>query len=185
VQPDTHFDPAPLVIAAKSGDAAAFARLHGLLAPIVYAFLLARMKPQDADDAVQEVFISAWTRLRELRDPAAILPWLRTIARHHAISAYRREAARPAIHLATDPEKPTQSSEDGPSHEDALAVLKTILQLPEAYHEPLILRLIARLSGPQIAAALDMTHGSVRVNLTRGFAMLKERLAAAALGVTP
>ena len=50
--------------------------------------------------------------------------------------------------------------------------------LPEAYREPLTLRLVERMSGPQIAEATGLTHGSVRVNLSRGMELLRERLRA-------
>jgi DNA-directed RNA polymerase specialized sigma24 family protein len=60
----------------------------------------------------------------------------------------------------------------------ARSVLAAIHALPEAYHETLVLRLVEGLTGPQIAAALDMTHGSVRVNLTRGMEMLRAKLTA-------
>ena len=49
--------------------------------------------------------------------------------------------------------------------------------LPEAYREPLVLRLVEGLTGPEIAARTGMTHGSVRVNLCRGMAMLRPLLA--------
>jgi RNA polymerase sigma-70 factor (ECF subfamily) len=44
----------------------------------------------------------------------------------------------------------------------------------------LTLRLVEGLSGPEIAALTDLTPESVRVNLHRGFRLLRERL-----GVTP
>lgn len=183
MSPESTDDLTPLVIAAKHGDAAAFARLHARVAPVVYALLLARMSRADAEDAVQEVFLAAWARLADLREPAAALAWLCQIARRQAATSHRRAATRPALRVTTDQSE--RNPHDPQAREDATAVLETILKLPEAYHEPLILRLVARLSGPQIATALDMTHGSVRVNLTRGFAMLREKLAGAAQGVTP
>ena len=73
---------------------------------------------------------------------------------------------------------------DGVSIE-AERVLAGIRELPEAYHETLVLRLVEGLTGPQIAAALDMTHGSVRVNLTRGMEMLREYLGAKSKGGEP
>jgi RNA polymerase sigma-70 factor (ECF subfamily) len=38
------------------------------------------------------------------------------------------------------------------------------------------------MTGPEIAARMGMTHGSVRVNLCRGMQMLRERLAENAKG---
>ena len=40
------------------------------------------------------------------------------------------------------------------------------------------MRLVEGMTGPEIAERTGMTHGSVRVNLTRGMKLLKERLGA-------
>ncbi|MBL9001451.1 MAG: sigma-70 family RNA polymerase sigma factor [Phycisphaerae bacterium] len=180
--PDPQADFTPLVIAAKRGDAAAFSSLYDRFAPMVYAHLLTRLSPPDAEDAVQEVFVSAWQSLHTVRDPGAFVGWLRGVAANRAADIHRRRKSRPALRLEVDP---AGSEPRRTEHEDALAVLRTILELPEAYHEPLILRLVAQRSGPQIAAALGMTHGSVRVNLSRGFALLAERLGALKQEVRP
>ena len=63
----------------------------------------------------------------------------------------------------------------------AAAVLACIAKLPEAYRETLVLRLVEGLPGPAIAARTGMTHGSVRVNLTRGMGMLRPLLTEAGL----
>ncbi len=60
-------------------------------------------------------------------------------------------------------------------------MLACVRQLPETYSETLVLRLVEGLSGPEIADRTGMTHGSVRVNLTRGMAMLRPILAEAGL----
>ena len=59
---------------------------------------------------------------------------------------------------------------------EARAALETIQALPEAYRETLTLRLVEGLSGPEIAVLTDLTPDSVRVNLHRGFRLLRERL---------
>jgi RNA polymerase sigma-70 factor (ECF subfamily) len=43
-----------------------------------------------AEDAVQEAFLSAWSALPALCDPAAFPGWLRGIVRHHAFRTLRR-----------------------------------------------------------------------------------------------
>ena len=55
-------------------------------------------------------------------------------------------------------------------------ILATIRTLPEAYREPLILRLVEGMTGPEIAARTGLKHGSVRVNLCRGMQLLREKL---------
>jgi RNA polymerase sigma-70 factor (ECF subfamily) len=54
--------------------------------------------------------------------------------------------------------------------------IAAIQSLPEAYRETLMLRFVAGLNGPEIAARTGLTHGSVRVNLHRGVEMLRKKL---------
>ena len=68
---------------------------------------------------------------------------------------------------------PAQEQDDRATAREALAA---IAELPVAYRETLLLRLVAGLSGPEIAERTGLTPGSVRVNLHRGVAMLRERL---------
>jgi RNA polymerase sigma-70 factor (ECF subfamily) len=67
-------------------------------------------------------------------------------------------------------------AEDALSRTRAEAAVAIIAALPEAYRETLLLRFVGGLSGPEIATRTGLTHGSVRVNLHRGVAMLRERL---------
>ena len=162
-----------MVGAARRGDRAAFARLHERYAPMVHAIALARVPPADAVDLVQEAFLHALERLRLLRDDHAFAPWIATIARNLAIEFHRRRRIRMHEELGDRPAAPAKTP-GGVEH--AMRLLEVIRMLPETYAETLVLRLVEGLSGPQIAACTGMTHGSVRVNLTRGMQMLRERL---------
>jgi len=51
-----------------------------------------------------------------------------------------------------------------------------IRTLPDAHVEPLILRLVEGLSGPEIAERTGLSPGYVRVNLHRGIKLLRDRL---------
>jgi RNA polymerase sigma-70 factor (ECF subfamily) len=165
-----------LVHAARSGDRAAFSRLYERFAPMVHSILLARVSPADADDLVQDVFVRAMTKIDALSDPGAVGAWLGTIARNAAAAFYR--SRRPAAEL---PEAAAASgAAAGSEHAEAEEALAAIRSLPEAYRETLLMRLVEGLSGPEIAARTGLTPGSVRVNLHRGMAMLRERLGAGA-----
>jgi RNA polymerase sigma-70 factor (ECF subfamily) len=58
----------------------------------------------------------------------------------------------------------------------AAEAIEAIQSLPEAYREPLLLRLIEGYSGTEIAVFCGLTAESVRVNLHRGFKLLREQL---------
>src|SRR5207247_9347910 len=59
---------------------------------------------------------------------------------------------------------------------EAQSLLGLIRTLPPAYHEPLILRLVEGMTGPEIATRTGLTPGSVRVNLHRGMEQLRTKL---------
>ena len=169
-----------LVAAARGGDRAAFGALYRRHARLVQAVLLARVAPDSVADLVQDVFLHAMGRLDSLRDAAAFAPWLATIARRRAADWRRRR--RDTVSLEESPASAeaavdhTDHAEEVSRRSRAEAAVAVIASLPEAYRETLLLRFVGGLSGPEIAARTGLTHGSVRVNLHRGVAMLRERM---------
>jgi len=157
-----------LIRAAATGDRAAFGELYVRYARLVHGILLARVPPGEADDMVQDVFLRAMRQLRGLRTAAAFRGWLAAIARNRAMDYFRQ----------TPPHVPLEESMKPEAHArdtslDALEVLDLIRHLPEAYREPLILRLVEGMTGPEIAHHTGLTPDSVRVNLCRGIKMLR------------
>lgn len=152
----------------RAGDVEAFGELYKMFAPIVHGIILARVRRDEVDDIVQEVFLSAYKNLNSLRDPSAVGAWLAMIARNRAAEFYR--SARPTEDLPEDlHEKENRSSE-------AREILKAIRSLPDTYRETLVLRLVEGMTGPEIAERTGLTPESVRVNLHRGMKLLKEKL---------
>ena len=160
-----------LVRAAAAGDRAAFGELYVRYARLVHGILLARVPPAEADDLVQDVFLSAMRQLRGLRTVAAFRGWLAAIARNRATDYFRQTRPSVPIEENMKPESPAKAN-----GLDALEVLDVIRQLPEAYRETMILRLVEGMTGPEIARQTGLTADSVRVNLCRGMKMLRERL---------
>ena len=168
---------AEMVAAARAGDGGALDRLFRRFAPVVHGVLLGYVQRADADDLTQDVFETALARLRELREDAAVPGWIVSIARRAALDAKRRRT--PFADGAAD-----ALAEPGNVEErlDADRALRAIRALPEAYRDTLMLRLVEGLTGPEIAARTGLTPGSVRVNLHRGMALLRDALAAGARG---
>jgi RNA polymerase sigma-70 factor (ECF subfamily) len=157
------------VRAAIAGDPQAFTALHGHFAPMVHAILLSRGPAQEAEDLTQETFLRAWQRLPTLKDPSRFGPWLASIARNLATDRLRRPRLTVVDQEPRAPARPTS---------EAAEVLRHLRALPEAYREPLMMRLIEGMTGPEIAQKTGLTPGSVRVNLHRGMKMLRASLGA-------
>lgn len=169
VAPVTNISPdASLIESVRLGDHDAFGKLYNRYSPMVHGILLARVPRSEVDDLVQDIFLVALKRLHTLRDVNAFGAWLAMITRNRAMDFYRQ--TRETEELPEDLV--------GRSFLDAEAreVLAVIRQLPEAYRETLVLRLVEGMTGPEIAQRTGLKPESVRVNLHRGMKILRERL---------
>ena len=176
-------DPAPppeddlgaVFVRARAGDGAAFAELYRRFARAVHGIVLSRAGPSDAEDLVQEVFASVHRALATVRDARALPAWIRSVAVHAAVDRLRRRGKGPRrVALVDGPARP--DGDGAAERELRERVLARLLELPEANREPLVLRLVEGLDGPEIARLTGMTPGSVRVNLCRGLALLRPLL---------
>jgi RNA polymerase sigma-70 factor (ECF subfamily) len=165
-----------LVTAARGGDRAAFGRLYDRYARMVHGILLARVPPREVDDLVQEVFLLALRQLHSLRDISRFGAWLGTITRNRANDYFRKAIPDEQVTEPVSEDQPECRVANDASEQEAAVILAVVRGLPEPYREPLILRLVEGMTGPEIAARTGLTHGSVRVNLCRGMQLLREKL---------
>src|SRR5689334_14004116 len=137
-----------------------FTRVYAAYGHMVRAVLLGRVPRRDVDDLLQEVFVTAYLRIRELRDPSAFGGWIAAIARNRATDHLRQTRE----HAELPPELPGGDAIEA----DTLIVLDAIRKLPDAYRETLLMRLVEGMSGVEISERTGLSAGSVRVNLHRG-----------------
>jgi RNA polymerase sigma-70 factor (ECF subfamily) len=88
---------ARLVAAAQHGDRAAFSELVRLCQPVVYATALEKLRDGGAaQELAHETFVRAWTKLDQLREPAAFIGWIRQICVRLALNRLTRRKASQA-----------------------------------------------------------------------------------------
>jgi RNA polymerase sigma-70 factor (ECF subfamily) len=160
---------AALVRAAQRGKRDAVTEIYERYWRVVHAAILARVPSQGAEDILQDVFAAAVRRLPSVRKGESLGGWLLTIARNRAADYWRR--------TQKTGELPEDLAAKNPPRAEANQVLAHIRALPDAYRETLIMRFVEGMTGPEIAERTGHTHGSVRVNLHRGMALLREALA--------
>lgn len=154
---------------AIDGDIAAFEVLVRRYTPMMRAYARRMLSTNaDVDDVVQDAFVTAWQRLTELDDPAAVKSWLMRIVGRKAMDRVR--ARRPQVdideieHPASTNATPALAVENRAGVEALNAALG---ELPEAQRQSWVLREIGGLSYEEVAAELGVPVTTVRGLLAR------------------
>lgn len=163
-----------LVGRAVDGDVAAFETIIRRHGPLVRAYATRIVgSVSEADDVAQESFSTAWQRLPELRDPAAVKPWLMRIASRQAFTHLRR---RPSDAPLPDPEPAVESRHQPENvairHAQLDALGGALNALPEDQRRCWLLREVAELSYDEIAQELEVPRATVRGKLARARASI-------------
>ncbi len=87
-----------LVRAVRAGDARAFEAIYERHVTGLLGFCRHMLgSAHDAEDAVQQTFVSALTDLRRSDRPVTLKPWLYTIARNRCLTRLLRSGRRAAV----------------------------------------------------------------------------------------
>ena len=139
----------------------------------------------DAMDAAQQAFVSAWKKLSTFRQDAAFYSWIYRIAVNAAISA-RRKRRVPTTSLQAYVEAsgslPADDNADAdPQHrlktEERVQLVRAALQqLAEEFRQPLVMKEIDDFSYDEIATILEIPVGTVRSRIFRARREITERL---------
>lgn len=156
------------------------AREHG---GRIYSFALHALRSrEDAEDVTQEVLIRLW-RHRETIDPARMHAWVMRVARNLVIDSSRRRRMRATVFaegvdmdvvasLVADESPATDAAERS---ELRTFMEAAVAEMEEPYRSIVIMREIQDHSYNEIAAALEMPLGTVKVYLHRARRRLRER----------
>lgn len=141
-----------------------FENLFDLHSTAVRAFAIRRVGHDAADDAVSEVFATAWRRRNDVPEPA--LPWLLRTARHVVLHEYRKRARDSRVREALV--GVAQSGQTSSTEQNSLALAESVLaQLPDVDAEILRLTAWEGLNCSEIAYVLDISHSAARNRLLR------------------
>jgi RNA polymerase sigma-70 factor (ECF subfamily) len=135
----------------------------------------------DAQDAVQDAFLSAFRGLESFKGDAKIATWLHSIVVHAALMKLRRrrrkpetsiEALLPKFHENGHHLEPAAAWDDSPTEllarkETRAQVQAAIDRLPENYRNVLVLRDIEGMGTEEAAQALGESPSAVKARLHR------------------
>lgn len=150
-----------LVAFVRRGDHNAFEALYQRHAGELLAFCVYVLgSRQDAEDAVQATFASAYRALLARAQPVALRPWLFTIARNDCLSILRKR--RPTVELNGEPALRGDPLRELELREEVQHVLEGVLGLPERQRVALVLAELHGLSQLEIGAVLGVRPEQVK-----------------------
>jgi RNA polymerase sigma-70 factor, ECF subfamily len=163
---------------AKSGDTDAFVELSKRHANRVFqtAYRITRNR-QDAEDALQEAFLNAFTHLKNFEGRSSFSTWLTRIAINSALMTLRKKRNSHEIPIDDGPvgnfviREPQSPMGDPESHyvrgERHKLLRKAIHRLPPIYREVIHLQESKEHSLREIAQSLGITVPAVKSRLSR------------------
>ena len=125
--------------------------------------------PQDAEDAVQEVFLRLYTEKKPFDGPEHLRRWLIRVTVNVCKDALKSPWRKRRVPLESIPEPVFEQQEQRELYREVLA-------LPEKYRTVLGLYYYEELSTKEIAALLGIRQTAVTTRLARGRELLKQRL---------
>jgi RNA polymerase sigma factor (sigma-70 family) len=166
---------ADLVARCRGGDQEAWAELVNRFSRYVYAITsrVYRLSSHDAEDVFQDVFARTFEHLDELRDDAAVRPWIATLTRRLCVDKLRSGGR----------EQPVEEPLDGLGTDDALDELDEAMMihdamrmLPEHCAEILDRFFTRDESYKTIGAALELPPGTIASRISRCLSKLRSQL---------
>jgi RNA polymerase sigma-70 factor (ECF subfamily) len=171
---------AALVRDAMSGQPEAFNVLVRRWERKVYSFLVYLTgRPEDSFDMCQEVFLSAYRHLRQLKDPQKFPPWLFRIARNTAHSHAREERQEETSLNDLDPAEgffSVKVGEAGQWERGDLKILveKALAGLPLEQREAIVLKFYQGFKLAEIAEIQGCPLSTAKTRLYSGFEQLRK-----------
>jgi RNA polymerase sigma-70 factor (ECF subfamily) len=165
-----------LVERAGRRDVDAFRELFERYRTRVYRYALLHLgRSDEAEDAVQDVFLVAWKGLPSFRyeHPGSFPGWLFRVARSVVADELRRRGRRretleePAEAAAAEPDEGILSRR---------VLIDALRRLPELQREVLVLRFLVGLPAREVAAAIGKSEAAVTSLQVRALAGLRRHL---------
>lgn len=186
----------------KSGDQVAVAELASTYGTRVYQLAFRYLQNrEDAEEVAQDVLLKVYRKIDAFRGDSALSSWIYRITFNAAMSRLRGGRAARSIEVseasldeALQPGEPGLRREvvDWTSMADEHVLraelrrrlVKAVLELPEIYRVPVVLRDLQGLTTEEASAVLNVKDQTLKSRLHRGRLILRQRLADFASGLS-
>jgi RNA polymerase sigma-70 factor, ECF subfamily len=190
----------------RQGDAAAFCALMQRHNQRLFRMARSILRhPSDAEDAVQDAYVLAFTHLDQFREASSLATWLGRIVINQALRRLRQRDAMTGFDRTGDPHDPARSAPVipfpggpqapvTPEEEAARAQIRRVLEraideLPDKFRVVFVLREIEQMSVDEVASSLGILPETVKTRLHRARRLLghslRQQLSPNLIGVFP
>jgi RNA polymerase sigma-70 factor, ECF subfamily len=179
---------AQLAALAAAGDTRAFETIMRRHNRLLFRTARSILKSDaDAEDAVQDAYLSAWRALATFREDAKLSTWLVRIVLNESLKRVRRRnsnvvmfdtgaAAEEQLEASMQADQ-DQQPELAASRAEVRRLMEVrIDELPDLFRTVFMLRAVEEMTVEEVSAALDIPEATVRTRFFRARAQLREGL---------
>jgi RNA polymerase sigma-70 factor (ECF subfamily) len=175
---EKHID--ELVVLCLKGNSLAQMEVYNRYYKAMYNTALRIVKQTDeAEDIMQEAFLTAFTKLHTFKGEANFGAWLKRLVVNQSITKFRKQVYHEDIEdfkLTKTPEEDYEDSGESYVHLKAKEVLETIKTLKSSYSTALNLHFIEGYDYEEIAEILDISYANSRTLISRAKESLRKKI---------
>lgn len=185
IQPD------PLILRCQAGEREAFTELVKCYQNRLYSFIFRLLRHrEEAEDAMQEVFLRVYRSLPSYRPESSFTSWLYRIASNYCMDLLRKRRQKVVSlfykTIEEDEERVMEIPDDSRDPETLFddtelqqTVQKAIDNLPPKYRLVMLLRHQEGLSYQEITEITGLPEGTIKAQIFRARRLLREHLKSA------
>lgn len=135
----------------------------------------------EAEDVMQESFLSAFTKLHTFKGEVAFGAWLKRIVINNSIHHYKKQQKRRAVDLdeimyKVEDNDEVDLNQNGFTELKAQKVMETMKSLKDNYRVSLTLHLIEGYDYEEISEIMNISYANCRTTISRAKESLRKKL---------
>lgn len=161
----------------RKGDGSAYNEVYKMCSKGVFNSILRIVRQrEEAEDLLQETFISAFQNMNNYRGEASLFGWIKRIGVNKSLNAIKKRKLEFEYEEADAFEEDQEESDWEKLKLNARDILENLSELPEGFRLVLTLYLFEGYTHKAIAEELGISENTSKTQYLRGKKKLKERL---------
>ncbi|WP_299836529.1 sigma-70 family RNA polymerase sigma factor [uncultured Tenacibaculum sp.] len=173
--PNLHIN--QLILRCKKNDSAAQMEIYKLYYKAMYNSALRILKNEfEAEDIMQESFLTAFTKLDSFKGEVAFGAWLKRVVINKSLTQLKKNNRYQEVKLEVIPGEPVEEDVVNYENLNVKSVMNALQKLKDNYRVILTLNLIEGYDNEEIMQILNYSNENVRTTISRAKKKLKEIL---------